>query len=89
MTEMIRWEPELFEAQAGGFSSTKRYVRKASSGGYGLVSGATVTGRYISSGGNNGVSVRFKIPGYIDVQYNYLSLGAADEPTPTAQAVEI
>jgi hypothetical protein len=89
MTEMIRWEPTKFEAQAGAFSSTKRYIRKAASGGYGLASGATVTGLWVSSGGNTGVSFRFRVPGYMDVQYQYLGSFSAATPAPTVQAVEI
>ena len=89
MTAMIRWEPELFEAQAGGFSSTKRYVRNATSGGYGLASGATVTGLYVVDGSNTGVSFRFKVTGYMDVEYNYLAAHPASAPAPTVQTVEI
>tara|TARA_R110000868_G_scaffold936_1_gene7118 strand:- start:9331 stop:9600 length:270 start_codon:yes stop_codon:yes gene_type:complete len=89
MTEMIRWEPTKFEAQAGKFSSQKRYVRKVASGGYGLATGASVTGRYVIDGVNKGVSMRFKIPGYLDAEYVFLSGTNAAEPTPTVQAVEI
>jgi hypothetical protein len=90
MTEMIRWEPNKFEAQAGKFSSQKRYVRKVASGGYGLASGATMTGLWVLDGGvNKGASFRFRIPGYIDVEFKFLGTYAAAMPTPGVQAVEI
>jgi hypothetical protein len=89
MTDMIRWTPTLFEAQAGAFSSTKRYIRKAASGGYAMAAGNTVTGVFVDLPGtvNDGVSRRFKI-GSIDWSYDHQATASAT-PTPVVESVEI
>lgn len=91
MAEMIRWTPTLFEAQAGAFSSSKRYVR-AGSGGYALASGRTCLGNYVFVSNNNqSCFFHFTIPGILDVKYINAGFGAFDPgtPTPTVQAVKI
>lgn len=93
MTETLRWTPTLFEAQSGAFSSAKRYVRKAASGGYAMSSGATTTGRYVFVSSNNkGVSYRFDIGLARDWTYS-LNIGGteypAPDPTPVVETVEV
>ncbi len=88
MTEMIRWTPTLFECQGGDFSSTKRYIRKAASGGYALASGGTVTGEWVSDGGvNKAATHRFKM-GSVDWFTTFLGF-TPNAPTPIVETVEI
>lgn len=91
MTEMIRWTPTLFEAQAGAFSSAKRYVR-AGSGGYALAAGRTCLGNFVFQSTNNqSCFFHFTIPGILDVKYIDAGFGSNDPgtPAPTVQAVKI
>jgi len=92
MTEMLRWTPTLFEAQAGAFSSSKRYIRKAASGGYALSSGGSVTGRYWYIGSTTkGVTFACKIGTVRD--WKGIPLAGASYPpavpAPELQTVEI
>lgn len=72
MTRLITIEPTKFEAKDGKFSSSKRYVRKASSGGYAMASGADMAGAWVFINNNTkGVSWNFKIPGVLSVDYAF------------------
>lgn len=84
---MIRWTPTLFECQDGAFSSTKRYIRKAASGGYAMAAGATVNGLWVSDGFNKGIAKRFVL-GSIDWSTSFLGFTPI-APTPVVEEVEI
>lgn len=87
-TPDLEWTPTLF--QVGSFSSDYRYIRKAASGGYALVSGRTCRGGKSGAGPNEGVTYHYKVGSHEQSEFNTFA-GQTDPgtPTPTVEMVTV
>lgn len=92
MTRVLEWTPTLFKV--GAFTSTKRYIRTAASGGYGLASG--VTCNFVQSApsgaGSERIQWHYTLPGIYDKSFTTTTTGTTVDPgapTPTVQQVTI
>lgn len=92
MSDLLVWTPTLFEVPGSGFSSSKRYVRKAASGGYALAAGAHVTGLFWFENVNTkGVAYACKIGSARNWAYSPTASTtySSATPTPVVESVEI
>jgi hypothetical protein len=93
MTTTINWTPTLFEAATADgsvlFSSAKRYIKTASSGGYVMASGLTTVVEQAASGLSAAPVFHFNIPGVLNTGYWIIGGVSYDPgtPSPTTQQV--
>lgn len=84
----INWAPSVFEARTAdgnsSFSSAKRYLKTAASGGFALASGQTVLIQYAFLNNNaQSVTYHFNMPGILEREYTSFGGQSFDPGTPS------